>query len=210
MRRIAVVVGLCALLLPMMAWADGINLTNQYGTLIITNSGITNIGSELKSYGSTVAAAGNSLGTVTFTTGALISGGLWTGGTFSATGSTFDITGAGLWAKKLTGQAGSSIALFTGSFSGPIAWTLVNQTGKYKYYFTLSGAIAGMLYDGRNVTGTTTQNIFVYQNQWYKDGKGSIGLGYDHLNIPEPGTLVLFGTGVIAFAGMVRRKLLGS
>jgi|SRR5208337_339085 len=209
MRRIAVVVGLCALLLPMAAWADGINLTNQFGTVTINNSGISTIGSELKSYGNVVAATG-SLGTVSFTTGALISGGIWTGGTFSDVGSTFDIVGVGLWAKTLTGQTKNPITLFTGSFSGPITWAVVSHTGKYNYVFTLSGAIIGALYDGRTVTGTTTQTIYAYQNQWYKDGKGGIRLGTEHLNIPEPGTLVLFGTGLIAFAGAVRRKLLGS
>ena len=40
MRRIAVVVGLCALLLPIAAWADAVNLTNQFGTVSISSSGI--------------------------------------------------------------------------------------------------------------------------------------------------------------------------
>lgn len=210
MRRIAVVVGLCALLLPMAAWADGIDLTNQFGTVTISNSGISTIGSELMSWGKFQASKGHSLGTVSFTTGAFTSGGIWTGGTLSATGSTFNVVGVGLWAKKLTQQSQSPIALFTGSFTGPITWTMVSHTGKYAYVFTLSGDLYGMMYTGRNVTGNTTQTIVAYQNQWYKDGKGGIRLGGTTLNTPEPGTLVLFGTGLIALAGTVRRKLFRS
>jgi hypothetical protein len=104
----------------------------------------------------------------------------------------------------------SPVALFTGSFIGPITWTVVSHTGLYNYVFTLSGEIYGMLYNGRYATGTTTQTIYAYKNQWYRDGKGVLGLGTIGLNTPEPGTLVLFGTGLIAVAGAVRRKLFGS
>jgi hypothetical protein len=208
MRRIAVVVGLCALLLPIAAWADGVDLTNQFGGVSISNSGISLTGSELKSWGSTEAGHMHSLGTVSFTTGAFASGGIWTGGTLSATGSTFNVVG-GSWAKKLTGVSGPA-ALFTGSFVGPIAWTVVSHTGKFYYVFTLSGDIYGMLYNGRNVSGYTTQTIIAYRDQWYRDGSGSLHLGKTSYNVPEPGTLVMFGTGLIAFAGTLRRKLFGS
>ena len=208
MRRIAVVVGLCALLLPIAAWADAVNLTNQFGTVSISNSGISTIGSELLSWGSNVAGHGHSLGTVSFTTGAFTSGGIWTGGTLSPTGSIFDVVGVGHWVRALSGGS-SPVALFTGSFVGPITWTVVSQTGKFSYVFTLSGDISGMLYTGRNVSGYTTQTIFVYRNQWYRDGMGSLRGGTEHLGVPEPGTLVLFGTGLIAVAGTLRRKLFG-
>jgi hypothetical protein len=209
MRRIAVVVGLCALLLPIAAWADGVSLTNQFGVVTISNSGISTIGSELLSWGSTQAGHNHSLGRVSFTTGAFTSGTIWTGGTLSATGSTFEVVGVGLWAKQLSGMS-SPVALFTGSFVGPITWTVTSQTGKFDYIFTLSGKIFGMLYTGRDVSGYTTQTIIAYRDQWYRDGKGSLRLGGEHFNVPEPGTLVLFGTGLIAVAGAVRRKLFGS
>jgi len=209
MRRIAVVVGLCALLLPIAAWADAVNLTNEFGTVSISSSGISSIGSELLSWGSNVASPGHSLGTVSFKTGAFTSGGIFTGGTLSATGSYFDVVGVGLWAKQLSGLSGKKIALFTGSFVGPITWTVVSHTGKFNYVFTLSGEIYGMLYTGRDVKGYTTQTIVLFQNQWYKDGKGSIRVGTESLGTPEPGTLVLFGTGLIAVAGTLRRKLFG-
>jgi hypothetical protein len=119
------------------------------------------------------------------------------------------VVGVGLWAKTLTGQQ-SPVALFTGSFVGPISWTMVSHTGKFAYVFTLSGDLYGMMYTGHDVTGNTTQTIVAYQNQWYKDGKGGIRLGNEHFNTPEPGTLVLFGAGLIALAGTVRRKLFRS
>ena len=208
MRRIAVVVGLCALLLPIAAWADAVNLTNQFGTVSISSSGISTLGSELLSWNSNVASAGHSLGTVSFKTGIFTSGGIWTGGTLSATGSTFDVVGIGLWSKELTGVSGK-VALFTGSFVGPITWTVVSHTGKFNYIFTLSGDIYGMLYNGRDVSGYTTQTIVAFRNQWSRDGMGNIRVGSEHFNVPEPGTLVLFGTGLIAVAGTVRRKLFG-
>jgi hypothetical protein len=95
MRRIAVVVGLCALLLPIAAWADAVNLTNQFGTVSISSSGISTLGSELLSWNSNVASAGHSLGTVSFKTGIFTSGGIWTGGTLSARGSIFDVSAIG-------------------------------------------------------------------------------------------------------------------
>jgi hypothetical protein len=208
MRRIAVVVGLCALLLPIAAWADAVNLTNQFGTVSISSSGISTIGSELLSWNSNVASAGHSLGTVSFKTGIFTSGGIWTGGTLSARGSIFDVVGVGHWAKALSGISGP-VALFTGSFVGPITWTVVSHTGKFNYIFTLSGDISGMLYNGRHVSGYTTQTIVAFQNQWYHDGKGSLSAGSEHFGVPEPGTLVLFGTGLIAVAGTLRRKLFG-
>ena len=110
----------------------------------------------------------------------------------------------------MAGVSQAPVALFTGSFIGPITWTLVSHTGKFNYVFTLSGEIYGMLYNGHDVTGWTSQTIVLYRNQWAKDGKGSINLGHDHLNTPEPSTLVLFGTGVVALAGTLRRKLFGS
>src|SRR5208282_4645032 len=103
MRRIAVVIGLWALLVPMAAWASGIDLTNQFGTVTFTNSGLVSHGSELMSFGGITAPAGHDLGSVSFSTGAFSGASIWSGGTFSATGSSFDVIGIGPWAKKLAG-----------------------------------------------------------------------------------------------------------
>ncbi|HSZ60556.1 MAG TPA: PEP-CTERM sorting domain-containing protein [Terriglobales bacterium] len=212
MRRV-VVLALLALALPMAAWADGITIINEFGSISISSGGIgsstiSSTQSELIQYGSNMAAKGQSLGTVNYTTGVLLSGSVATGGTFSSTGSSFDVIGRGKWADHITGMScGGGCALFTGSFTGPITWTLTGQQGA-KVFYTLSGEITGTLWNGRVVTGTTTQEIYSSKGQ-LAAGIGHINMGTTNLAVPEPGTLGLLGTGLVGIAGMFRRKLIG-
>jgi len=200
MKRVAIGLALLALLLPIAAWADGINLVNQYGTVTILSSGITSKGSELTEFNGIVAPKRHALGYVSYGTGALVSGSLWTGGTFSATGSYFDVVGKGKW-----GEPRGNI--FIGAFVGPIDWTLISSNKQFHEY-QLTGEIEGELWTGRMVTGSTTQTIYTYWNQEKVDHVGFIHLGNTHLNTPEPGTLGLLGGGLLALAGLFRRKLL--
>jgi len=196
MRRV-VVIALLALALPMAVWADNITLTNQGGTISISASGITSKGSQLKSFNGIQAPPGKSLGSVSYSTGALLTGSIAAGGTFSSAGSTFDVIGKGNY-----GQPKGPI--FTGGFTGDIAWTLVSQTGQ-KLVYTLSGDLSGQLYNGVMVTGQTSQTITTHPGQLAK-GIGHITLGNTELTTPEPGTLGLLGTGLLGIAGMFRRK----
>jgi PEP-CTERM motif len=215
MRRV-LVLALLALALPMAAWAD-IVTTNQFGTVSITGmagtgglgtlgvSTISSKGSQLTQWNSTKG----SLGTVNFATGALSSGSISGGGMFAGGGS-FDITGVGHWASLLTGgKCGTGCSLFAGSFTGPISWTLLSSNGQ-ESSFALTGTISGMMYNGRDVTGTTTQYINIFSRGQLNQGIGHVNMGGGNLSTPEPGTLGLLGTGLVSLAGMFRRKLIGA
>src|SRR5260221_14788734 len=113
MRRV-VVLALLALALPIAAWADEIVLTNMFGSVSISNSGVSSFGSQLHSFNGITAPAGHSLGAVSYNTGALASGSITGGGTFvGGASSSFIVTGKGNF-----GQAKGVI--FTGRFVGPI------------------------------------------------------------------------------------------
>jgi hypothetical protein len=199
--KAALILIVLALASPLTAFADGIVLTNQGGDIAISNAGISSIGSQLRSFNGIVAPPGHSIGSVRFSTGALTSGSLATGGTFSSTGSSFVVIGNGNY-----GQPKGTI--FSGSFVGPIIWTLTSAPGIKNLTFTLSGTIQGMLYDGRMVSGTTVQNIYTTNGQ-LAQGIGHIKVGSTPLAVPEPGTLSMFGLGLVGLGGMFRRKLVG-
>jgi len=196
MRR-ALVLALVSLTLPMAAWADGIGLLNHFGTITISNAGITSKGSQLFQFNG--VNTGHSLGSVSFSTGALLSGSIQSGGIFSSVGSSFKVVGIG------NGGQPKGV-IFSGAFSGPITWTLVSQNGQ-NLTFQLTGALAGQLYNGTTVSGTTTQTFNTTVAQLAK-GIVHLTSGQTHLTAaPEPGTLGLLGLGLVGVASRVRRKL---
>jgi PEP-CTERM motif len=198
MKRV-LILALLALAVPMAAWADGIDLINLNGSISISTAGIVSNGSHLHMFNGITASPNHALGTVSFSTGALIDGTLAGGGHFSDVGSSFMVIGMG-------NEVPHKGVIFSGTFVGPITWTLVSFIPGQGMIFTLSGTIAGTLFNGHFVTGTTTQTIFTTPAQ-LAQGIGHIRFGETNLPTPEPGTLGLLGTGLVALAGMVRRKL---
>ena len=187
------------LALPLAASATQVDFSNSGGTLTGTDSGLALSGSTLTAvtglFGSIIT--GNNLGTVEFSTGALLSGSLDMGGTFAA-GGTFTITGNG------TNGIPNAI-LFSGTFVQPVTWTLVTLAdGTHNYVFT--GVLSGTLYGGSAANGVTVQ-LTINTGKGFFNGSTTISSGDTNIVIPEPGTLGMLGTGLIGVAGVVRRKL---
>jgi hypothetical protein len=193
-----------ALALPLAAFASsgGVDVTNAGGTLSGSNSGLSLNGSTVIAVNGLYGGGldlGSDLGTLTFSTGALISGSLQTGGTFAGGGS-FTIVGNG------TNGVPNGV-IFSGTFSGPVTWTMVplaNSTNNY----VLSGAVSGTLGNGYATNGATSQlTVNINTGKGFFNGSAKISSGDTNIVVPEPGTLSLFGTGLIGLAGVIRRKL---
>lgn len=198
MKRILMLV-LIALALPMAAFANNsVDFTNSGGTLSGSSEGLSLSGSALIAVNGLngLGLVTGNLGSVSFTTSGLISGSLQMGGTFDSGGS-FVIDGNGT-------NGIPSGAIFTGSFTGPVTWTLVTlANGTHNY--TLSGSLSGAWYNGSTVDGATVQ-LTINTGKGFFNGSTTISSGDTNILVPEPGTLTLLGTGLIGLAGILRRK----
>ncbi len=186
---------------PMAAHAGGIITTiNTDGSPGTSAPGVMGpfslIGSEVTQIGQYVQSPDGSLN---FTTGAYISGSLMNGGAqWSGTGSTFTISG--FW-------NGNNGTIFTGEFSGNVTWVFNGCVGQVCNY-ELTGPVNGTWVNGAKVFGQTTQIFFQTHNGKYNGGMGTLNDtgGTTSMVTPEPGTLVLMGSGLLGTGLMFRRK----
>jgi hypothetical protein len=136
MKRI-VLLALLVLAFPLAAFADSVDFSNLGGTLTGSSAGLTLTGSELSAV---VGLGGNGpvlgdLGTVTFTTGSLLSGSLATNAVFNSGGS-FTITGNG------TNGVPNGV-LFSGSFTSTVTWAYASTLSNGSKVFDISGKVSG-------------------------------------------------------------------
>lgn len=193
------VIAVLTMVMPLTAFADSVDFTNSGGTLAGSAAGLSLSGSTLIDVNG-LSGGGlitGSLGTVSFSTSALSGGSLMMGGTFSL-GGTFVISGNG------TNGIPNSV-IFSGSFSGPVAWTLDTLASGADHY-ELTGSVTGTWFDGSTVGGTTDQ-ITVDTGTLF-GGIATLSDGTTVITtvVPEPGTLGFLGAGLLSLAGVLRRK----
>jgi hypothetical protein len=191
---------LSCLTLTKTATASSVEFSNSGGTLSGSSTGLSLTGSTLigvKGLNGGGLITGNDLGSLSFTTGALTSGSLALGGMFA--GGTFTVIGNGT-------NGIPNGTLFSGTFSGPVSWTLATLAdGTHNY--VLSGVVTGMM-GGTSLNGFSFQLSVNTGTQLFSQpvGVASGDTVITSTSVPEPSTLALLAAGSLSMLTTIRRK----
>jgi hypothetical protein len=149
-------------------------------------------------------------GTFQFTTGAFISGAGTSGSPYQFGGNSSSTA-----ISFVTNAANGTIAAGTTLFSGTISGASVTNNGGTSATLNfvlvsvnstlLSSTFLNASASGNSYSGTAGTTMF---GSAVSGGSGTLGsTDVTVTNVPEPGTLLLFGSGLVGLAGVLRRKI---
>lgn len=214
-----VAVAVLAFLSTAMAHADSLSYSNFDGTVLLGSNGALSLSSSEITAINGISQAGPPYSDhLSFTTSSSFTGNLQQSGSWAA-GGTITIRG-------------TSGIIFSGTFSGPVDWSLeagtVNsgcQATSGGCFYQLSGSITGFYCasgatvcnstDGVAIlSGAEQQLTLTTKSTGYYTGKNTLsdkgGTTSFLTPTPEPGSLVLMGTGLIGAGFFTRRKVKGT
>ena len=185
MKRL-VVLALVSLTLPLAAYANEVDFGTSSGMITYSSSTNTLSGTGIvinsaSNFGTGLCSTATPCGSVTFTTGALISGNETTGTTFGP-GGTITITGNGV-------NGVPNGVLFTGTFTGDTDWQPSGKPGvSGNISYDLFGNISGTWFNGTKVSGSETE-ITLNTGMGGFQGSANLagrGLHHDHPRARNP------------------------